>query len=264
MEIIDKIGNPVDIVNEFVASSFGKGWKGNYKAGLVDTWWTRGWRYGGREMDDLCFIGKKKFCMSTDEKEAPSHYLKIAGRLGTNLMTADGSVIAVFPDFKKQAVNYCQLYEDFFKRETTMIITDIHNLGDEDKNLFGFKKYSPSDRENELTKNEGLVRRLSESKAKGIEEAVKSLALDSKGTLTANGYQNEEEKREEYSRIIKTLSPETRNFLVEKLSENIPFLKISEKQNPQSVRKYFERFGAPIETIADLEYFYKSLLEIKE
>ncbi len=243
MEILDKIENPVTIVNQFISSSFGKKWQGNYF--LYND-------HSMREVTPLNFIGKISW----------NYFL--AGRVGVENMITDGSVIAIFPEYKKEAIEYCKLYENFFKRETKLIITDRSHIGGNKENLFGFKKYSPSEEENELTKDSDSKMRLIKKKAEGIENAVKSLTLINRGTLTSNGYQDEREKEIEYLEIAKTLPLETRILLMDKLSEGISFFKISEEKNPQSIRKYFERFGAPIETISDLELFYESLLEIKD
>lgn len=260
MEIKDEIKNPVKIVNKFIASSFGRGWIGN-----CDTGWVGDIQMGyfhGISGDRLTYVGKKKFLRINQKLDEISKFFKIAGRLG-NWNIADGSVIAVLPEFKSEAVKYCRLYENFFKKEAKIIITDKSHLF-EYKDIFGFKEYSPSEEENELTKNEGLVKRLIKTKAIGIESAIKSLSMTESGLLTTNGYQNKKDKEREYTEIIKFYPQETKIFLIEDLGEKIPYLKISEKENPESVKKYFERFGAPIENVADLEIFYETLLEIKD
>jgi hypothetical protein len=242
MEITDGIDNPLEIVNRFIESSFGKGWKGNYLITKDRTF---------SETEHLNFIGKISWRYA------------LAGKIGMHFMIADGSIIAVFPEYKEKAIDYCILYEDFFKKETKLIITDREHIGTNQDNFFGFKKYSPSEQENELTKGSNIKQRLLQERARSIEEAVKSLILTEEGILTSNGYQNEEEKKREYLELAKSLSFETRSTLIGKLGEELSFFKLSEEKNPQSIKKYFERFGAPIETISDLELFYTSLLKIK-
>ena len=98
MEITDKITNPIEIVNQFIASSFGKGWRGDCFFYSFD-------RFRFRDKKTLHIIGKpskiENFFYNRRNSYQP-RYIKIAGQLGDGRKLGDGSVIVVFQILKSR------------------------------------------------------------------------------------------------------------------------------------------------------------------
>jgi hypothetical protein len=260
MKITDQITNPVEIVNRFIISSFGKGWLGNcYLDSDKD--------FFPEKEDVLGIIGKPSNVETILKINRKGYYhpayMKIAGQLGKQELQADGSVIVVFPDYKQQAIEYAELYEDFFKKPTNVIIASNldYTYYEKNKEKFPFKKYSPSDKENELTRIEGLEQEIINSRAKNLGEIISSLTINENGILGFNGYLNEEQKREEYKKIIACFDILEKNKLIGKLSDDLPYLKLVEAKDPIAMRRYFERFNDSVESISDLELFKNLLLD---
>jgi hypothetical protein len=259
MEIIDKIENPVEIVNQLITKSFGRWWKSNCHFDGSNYFYPN-------KTSFLHILAKpSKFgngYLHHDESYTKSKYMKVAGQLGDGNGFGDGSIIAVFLDYKSQAEKYCKLYEDFFKKETKIIIASDLDYSPGHSN-FPFKKYSASEKENELTKIEGLEKQIIDSRAKNIGEVILSLSINEQGILGFNGYMNEQQKQQEYQKIVDSMNFEKRMSLAQKLSDDLPYLKMIETKTPLIVQRYFERFNDSVESIQDLELFQRALLEAK-
>lgn len=114
----EKRSSIIDLVNPIVEQAFGRRFKGNYDFedhSLFDG------STGLKEINRLCMIGKRRLLGLSCE---------YAGQLGSfRHQEADGSVIAVFPNYESAAKKYAELYKQKTGKEVQIILTQEINSG---------------------------------------------------------------------------------------------------------------------------------------